>query len=110
MNSVINLIASALPCPLYANQSDDPGECAVYDLYTNTYDGRKRTVRLRVNLAAATMARALELETLLDAALVPLNETPLTDTCTASTRNGGGWVTDGDRHIRICYYDLTLRA
>lgn len=110
MTSVVERIREALPCPVYANDTDVLGECAVYDFSTAAYDGAKRRTRLKVHLFAGSMERGIELETRLDEALVSLKEAPLTPTVTSCARNGGGWLKDGDRHVRIAYYDITLRA
>ena len=47
---------------------------------------------------------------MLDKALVPMGDKHLSRTVTSCVRNGGGWLKDGDRHVRIAYYDLTLKA
>ena len=33
-----------------------------------------------------------------------------TPSVTAGERNGGGWLIDGDWHIRIAYYDFVIRG
>ena len=110
MNSVIEIMKGALPCPVYANRTRDLGECCVYDYSTGAYNGTRRTVRLKTYIYAATMERGLELQEMLDKALVPMGDGHLSQTATACERNGGGWLTDGNRHVRIAYYDITLRA
>jgi len=109
MESVIRIMEAALPCPLYARGADKGGERAVYNYNTTTYNAARRETRMKVNIYAATMARAIELERLLDQALVTKSETPLTATVTRCERNGGGYLEDGDGHVRIAYYDFTLR-
>lgn len=110
MLSIVEIMTQAVTCPVIANENDELGEYCVYSYETTYYNGARRDVRLKVSIFADTMARGVELETALDQALVTLGEDPLTDTCTRCVRNGGGWLIDGDRHIRIAYYDLTLRA
>ncbi len=110
MKTIIKLIRDALPCPLYANRTENMGECCVYDFYITSFNGTRRVARLKTTIFAATMERGVELEDMLDRALVPPGELPLTETVTGCTRNGGGWLTDGDRHIRIAYYDITMRT
>lgn len=110
MQSIIALIQSALPCPVAANRTRNTGECCVYDFYYTSYNGSRREARLKASIFAADMERGLELEGMLDSALVKRGEEPLTATVTSCTRNGGGWLTDGDRHIRIVYYDIVMRA
>ena len=109
MQSIIELMDAALPCPVYARGHPLGEECALYNFNTTQFNGSKREARMQVKIAARTMARVLELERLLDAALVPKGEEPLTATCTACARNGGGWLEDGDWHIRIAYYDMVFR-
>lgn len=110
MKSFIAKMRAALaPVPLLANHTGYGGECVIYDVTTLSYDKLKRTVRVKATIVADTDKRALELEGKLDEALVTLGDNPLTDTVTASERNGGGWVADGDRHIRIAYYEIVIR-
>jgi hypothetical protein len=109
MKSLVEIIEKAMPCPVYANETTDRGECMVYDMYTTTFDAAKRNIRMKVNIYAATMERGVELENILDEALVQRGESPLTETVTGCARNGGGWLKDGDRHVRIAYYDIVLR-
>ncbi len=115
MQSVINLIDAALsaltpPVKLTANRGEYGGECVEYTFNTTYYNGARRETRMKLYIAAATMARGLELETMLDELLVRRSEAALTDTVTSCERNGGGWLIDGDWHIRIAYYDMTIRA
>lgn len=110
MQSIIDLMAEALPCPLLANRAKYGGECVEYTFNTTYFNGSRREVRMKLHIAAATMARGLELEQLLDQLLVPKGERALTSTVTRCVRNGGGWLVDNDMHIRIAYYDLTIRA
>ena len=109
MKSVISIMQQALPCPVYANRTHNLGECCVYDFNTNNYNGARRTVRMKTYIYADSMERGLDLERMLDKAIVPIGDNPLSPTATACTRNGGGWLTDGDRHVRIAYYDITLK-
>lgn len=110
MESVLDLMEAALGgCPIVANVTEDLDECATYDYYTTAYDGIKRRITMKVRIFAATMLRATELEAALDRALVTPGDLPLTATCLSCVRNGGGWVGDGDRHCRICYYELLVR-
>lgn len=114
MESVVALMADALEaagCTLYARGADKgQTERATYNFNTTTYNGSRREVRLKVQIYAAMMTRGLELEKILDEALVKTGERSLTPTVTACARNGGGWLEDGDGHIRIAYYDLVLRV
>lgn len=110
MNSVISIMKNALPCPVYANRTRDLGECCVYDWNTTSFNGTRRTVRMKTQIFAATAERGLELQDMLDRALVPIGDKHLSNTVTSCERNGGGWLNDGDRHVRIAYYDITLRA
>lgn len=110
MRSVIQIMEAALPCPVRANVTHDMGEGCVYEYNTNTYNGTRRTVRMKTRILADTMERGIELQDMLDRALVPVGDNHLSDTVVSCERNGGGWLRDGDRHIRIAYYDLTLRA
>lgn len=98
------------PIPLIANRTGYSGECVLYDVNTLSYDKAKRTARIKATIVADSMARALEIENKLDSALVTLGDVPLTDTVTASIRSGGGWMQDGDRHIRIAYYEIVIRG
>lgn len=110
MDEVLALMQKALgTCPLVANLTESLSECAVYDVYTLTYDGIKRSVMLKVRIFTETMARGLELELALDHALVVPGDLRDSRTILACMRNGGGWIGDNDRHCRICYYELTLR-
>lgn len=110
MNTVIAIMKNALPCPVRANVTRDLKELCVYDFNTNLYTGSRRTVRMKTYIYAATMERGIELQEMLDKALVPMGDKHLSQTVTSCTRNGGGWLKDGDRHVRIAYYDLTLKA
>ena len=109
MNSVITIMQSALPCPVRANRTRNLGECCVYDWNTTSFNGTRRTVRMKTYIYADTMERGIELQNLLDRALVPIGDNHLSRTATNCARNGGGWLMDGDRHVRIAYYDITLR-
>lgn len=110
MRSIVDIMDAAVSCPVVANQNDALEECCVYSFETTYYNGARREARLKVSVFSDTMARGIEIEEALDKALVTMDETPLTESCTRCVRNGGGWLADGDRHIRIAYYDLTLRA
>lgn len=110
MNTVISIMKSALPCPVYVNRTRNLGECCVYDYNTTSWNGSRRVVRMKTYIYADTMERGLELQDMLDRALVPIGDNHLSHTATSCVRNGGGWLMDGDRHIRIAYYDITLRA
>lgn len=110
MNTVISIMKSALPCPVYVNRTRNLGECCVYDYNTTSWNGSRRVVRMKTYIYAASMERGLELQDMLDKALVPIGDNHLSHTATSCVRNGGGWLMDGDRHIRIAYYDITLRA
>lgn len=110
MDEILDRMEAALgECPLVANVTESLAECATYDQYTTAYDGIKRAVTMKVRIFAATMARALELESALDHALVTPGDLPLTNTCLRCRRNGGGWINDGDRHCRIAYYELLIK-
>lgn len=110
MKSLIDIMRRALPCPLDANRTSDFGECATYDFNTTTYNGSMRRVRMKTQIFAATMERGLEIQNILDSAIVTMGDDGLTETITGCARNGGGWLNDGDRHVRIAYYDITMRA
>ena len=110
MQSIVERMAAVLPCPLRANRGDWGEDCVEYAFNTTYYNGARREARMKLHIVARTMARGLELEAMLDEALVRPDEAPLTATVTRCERNGGGWLVDGDWHIRIAYYDLTLRA
>lgn len=100
---------SALDCSLTANRGESLGECAVYDWYTTGWDGIKRGVMLKVSIFAFSMSRALQLLTQLEKALVTVGDNKLTETVLSCRENGGGWLTDGDRHCRIAYFELTIK-
>lgn len=115
MISVIALMAEALAAmepavELVANEGEYGGECVEYTFNTTAYNGARREARMKLNIVAASMARGLEIETMLDRLLVRPRERALTPTCVSCARNGGGWLPDGDWHIRIAYYDLVFRA
>ena len=115
MQEIVDLMAEALqqmetPVELVANRADYGNECVEYTFNTTFFNGARRDVRMKLHIVAATMTRGLEIEQLLDEALVPKREAPLARGATACARNGGGWLVDGDWHIRIAYYDITLRA
>ena len=110
MQSVIAVMRAALPCAVRANTGKLGEEVCEYAFNTTLYNGARREARMKVQIAARTMARGLALEGLLDEALVTRGDAPLTGTCLSCRRNGGGWLVDGDWHIRIAYYDLVLRA
>lgn len=112
MNSFIEIMRKTLsPIPLLANRTAyKGGECVIYDVTTLSYDKLKRSVRVKASIVADTMERALEIENQLDEALVTLGDNPLTDTVLSCTHTGGGWMNDGDRHIRIAYYEATIRG
>ena len=109
MQTIVRLMEAALPCKVRANGEAKGEECAVYTFNTTLYTGARREARMKVQIAARTMARGIALEEMLDRALVPVGELPVTGTCTACQRNGGGWLVDGDWHIRIAYYDMIFR-
>ena len=100
---------NALDCELTANRDSNLGECAVYEWYTTSWDGIKRGVMLKVSVFAFSMARALQLQTQLERALVTFGDKPLTETALTCRQNGGGWLTDGDLHCRIAYFELTIK-
>ena len=115
MQEIVDLMAEALqqmetPVELVANRADYGEECVEYTFNTTFFNGARREVRMKLHVVAATMERGLEIEELLDRLLVRKRETPLLPGVTACTRNGGGWLIDGDWHIRIAYYDFTLRV
>ena len=110
MNTVIEIMKNARPCPVRANLTRNLTELCVYDYNTTSFNGSRRVVRMKTYIYAATMERGLELQEMLDKALIPIGDKHLSHTATSCVRNGGGWLTDGDRHIRIAYYDITLRA
>lgn len=110
MKSLIAIMRNALSCPLVANEGVNLEEGAAYTFNTTSYNGARRELRMKVSLWAGSMARALELEEALDLALVRKDETPLTETVVSCVRNGGGYLTDGDRHVRIAYYDIVTRG
>ena len=109
METIVRLMDAALPCKVRANGEAKGEECAVYTFNTTYYNGARREARMKVQIAARTMARGIELEEALDRALVKAGELPLTETCVYCQRNGGGWLADGDWHIRIAYYDMIFR-
>lgn len=110
MKSIVSLMKTALgKVPLYANTAKKAGECVVWTFNTTYCNGARKEARMKLNIAAETMERAIELEDLLDRALVPTDEKPLTPTVTSAVRNGGGWILDGDMHVRTAYYDFVLR-
>lgn len=109
MKSVIEIMKNALDCDLTANRTDNLGECAVYDWYTTGWDGIKRSIMLKVNIFAATMERAVELQDALERALVTFGDRPLTETAITCRQNGGGWLMDGDRHCRIAYFEILIK-
>lgn len=109
MQTIVDIMATALPCKVRANTGRLGEEVAEYVFNTTAYTGARREVRMKVQICARTMTRGLELERLLDEALVKVGERPLTATCVSCTRNGGGWLVDGDWHIRIAYYDMVFR-
>lgn len=111
MKSFIDKMRAALkPVPLLANHTGYGGECVIYDVNTIAYDKAKRTARVKATIVTDTMERGLELEGKLDEALVTLGDEALTNTVTTCARNGGGWLNDGDRHIRIAYYEVVIRG
>ena len=111
MKSLIKLMRTAIaPIPLDANKTEHLSDVVVYDLTTLSYDKLKRSVRVKASIVADTMERALEIENQLDEALVTLGDNPLTDTVLSCAHTGGGWMNDGDRHIRIAYYEATIRG
>ena len=109
MLAMIDRLANALPCPLVAREAQLTGEGAVYNFNTTFFNGARRTARMKLNVYAKTMARAIEIEDAADAAMCTLSETPIATGCTACVRNGGGWYEDGEWQVRVAYYDLTLR-
>lgn len=109
MQSVIEKMAQALSCELTANRGKGLKECAVYDFYTTTWDGVKRTIMLKVSIFAPTMQRSLQLQDELERALVTLGDRPLTETALSCRQNGGGWLMDGDWHCRISYFEITTK-
>ncbi len=110
MQSVVEIMERELPCPVYARGHRLGEECAVYSFNTTMYNAARREARMQVKIAAASMLRGLELERALDEALVTKGDAPLTASCLSCQRNGGGWLEDGDFHIRIAYYDLVFRV
>ena len=55
MKEILDRIATAIPVPLRANRTDDLGEGVIYEWHTVAFDGVKETVRLKLNIVAATM-------------------------------------------------------
>lgn len=109
MREIIQIMQAALDCELTANRDTNLKECAIYDWYTASWDGIKREIILKVTIFAASMARAMELQEELERALVTVGDRPLTETALSCRQNGGGWLTDGDRHCRIAYFEITMR-
>lgn len=109
MKEILDRIATAISVPLRANRTDDLGEGVIYEWHTLAFDGVKETVRLKLNIVAATMERTLEILDRVNAAIVPMGDAPLTGSAPVCRLNGGGWLADGERHVRIAYYELILK-
>jgi hypothetical protein len=109
MQSVIDLMARALPCELVANQGANLSECAVYDFYSTGWDGVKRSIMLKVSIFAQSMQRAMQIQDALERALVTPGDKSLTETTLSCRQNGGGWLNDGNRHCRISYFELIIK-
>ncbi len=110
MESVVRLMDEHMPCEVVANASELKGEGLVYTFNTTFYNGARREARMKVHIYALNMARGLALEKRLDELLVKRGEQRLTATTVSCVRNGGGWLIDGDWHIRIAYYDFVFRV
>ena len=108
MKEILDRIATAISVPLRANRTDDLDEGVIYEWHTLAFDGVKETVRLKLNIVAATMERTLEILDRVNAAIVPMGDAPLTGSAPVCRLNGGGWLSDGERHVRIAYYELIL--
>ena len=63
MKEILDRVATAISVPLRANRTDDLGEGVIYEWHTVAFDGVKETVRLKLNIVAATMERTLEILT-----------------------------------------------
>ena len=112
MKSFIKLMRTAIdPVPLIANKTAyGGGDAVVYDLTTISYDKLGRKMRVKATIISDTMEHALDIENKLDEALITFGDKPLTETVLSCSHNGGGWMNDGDRHIRIAYYETTIRG
>lgn len=110
MKSILAILEARMPCPVYVCRTADAGECVVAEFHTVSLNGARRQVRLKTCIFASDLERALKLQGMMDAALVPKGELPLTATVTGCRQSGGGWVRDGNRHCRMAYYDITLRC
>jgi hypothetical protein len=112
MKSFIKLMRTAIaPIPLIANRTGYGGaDAVIYDLTTISYDKLKRLMRVKATIVSDSMENALAIENKLDEALVTFGDNPLTDTVLSCSHDGGGWMTDGDRHIRIAYYETTIKG
>ena len=109
MKEILDKIAAAISVPLRANRTDDLDEGVIYEWHTLAFDGVKETVRLKLNIVAATMERTLEILDRVNSAIVPMGDAPLTGSAPVCRLNGGGWLSDGERHVRIAYYELILK-
>lgn len=109
MKELIDMMAAALPCDLSANRAQKMDECAQYDFHTMSWDGVKREIQLKVRIFAFTMERALELMGMVERAIVTAGDQRLTGNILSCAVNGGGWVTDGERHCRIAYFDVLTK-
>lgn len=109
MKEILDKIAAAVSAPLRANSTEDLGRGVIYEWHTVAFDGVKETVRLKLSIVAETMEETLAMLDAVNAAIVPVGDNPLTGRAPVCRLNGGGWLSDGERHVRIAYYELILK-
>ena len=110
MLSFVAALKTAVNVPLYANQCDDAGTCVVYDLNPLSYDGIKSKWRAKIQIRCNSMAEGLAIQSDISKRLCTVGDNQLTETVLTCRQNGGGWLEDGDKHVRIVYYEFLLNG
>lgn len=112
MKQLIDTLKNALDCPLYAMQTDDVGECVIYNFHTlSQRDGIQR-IRLQTTIIAHTMMTTLTREEIIKSAILTLGDCPFDNDILQVAANGGGTLYDDARQMqhRIIYFDIIKRG
>lgn len=109
MKEILDRIATAISVPLRANRTDDLGEGVIYEWHTLAFDGvkedRAAETEHRRRHHGANAGDTGQGQRRHRAH----GDAPLTGSAPVCRLNGGGWLSDGERHVRIAYYELILK-
>lgn len=111
MEKIIAALRAVCGVPVYAEWTDDLGECVVYTFHTYLSDRISERVRLQATVITATMARGLEIEARIKAALLTLGDRPFGGMVKAVALNGGGILQDAAREKlhRILTFEIIIK-